>query len=85
MRNIDAAWHYINKCNEPEHPKHGEGITFGDMSDQCITKVGHLKQSSWHHIIDALNKEEFFERMRKNDPKAAVVPYNNVAAYANAT
>ena len=64
-------------------PNMGEGITFGDMSNQCITKVRHLKQSSWHHMIDAPNKEEFFECMKKNDPKAAVVLYDNVAAYAN--
>ncbi|KAF8414866.1 hypothetical protein BGX38DRAFT_1147778 [Terfezia claveryi] len=82
VRDIDKAWHYIDKCNDINHPKHGPGETFGDMKDQCSSKVGHVQQNKWHHIISADTKEDFFERMKQMDPESYVKSFANVKAYA---
>ncbi|KAI5782857.1 hypothetical protein DFH27DRAFT_615934 [Peziza echinospora] len=81
-RKVNQCWHYINKCNEPAHPKHGPGVIFGNMADQCLTKTGHLRASKWSHIVDAKTDEEFFQRAETLDPRQTVCSYLNLKAFA---
>ena len=41
------------------------------------------KNEKWHHVMEASTKEEFLERMRKENPKEMIIHFNSVMNYAN--
>jgi len=79
--NVDSSWHYVNKCKEPRHQKHGPGVTFGDMLDPCSSQVDPMRYSRWHYITEAATKEEFLARLKRLDPEAMVTNWLNIEAY----
>lgn len=54
VRNIDKAWHYVDKCNDRNHPKHGPGETFGDMKGQFSSRIGHVQQTIYSFALKTL-------------------------------
>ncbi|RPB18153.1 hypothetical protein L211DRAFT_854400 [Terfezia boudieri ATCC MYA-4762] len=81
VRDIDKAWHYIDKCNDINYPKHDPGETFDNIKDQCLSRVGHIQQNKWHYITSADMKEDFFECMKQMHPESYIRSFANVKVY----
>ena len=51
------------------------------MEDLCTTKIGPMRRTKWHHILDAATKEEFIARARRLDPEGYVKSGSQIDGY----
>lgn len=56
-----------------------------EFEEEDFGRHNEPKVSAWAEIVDAESKDEFWERVKRLDPRALVTNYRNICAYADAT